>query len=196
MYKEFTEHKEMADLRLKGLTAALVRDQRMNKALYVGQAPRQLIAALAALPANAVVTSDHAFFAYAAAAGVRLRPDLLPSDTDLVGLKWEIVDPEIVTVRAYDPGELLGSRKDYDAGKDRLTEVVVAKTGHMARMNAILPGEFIKRQREVGNSLIAEIIEELVREYLVYLMSEKISALTTDNRLDASIEPAKRMSRQ
>jgi hypothetical protein len=31
MYKDFTERKEMADLRLKGLTAALVRDQRINK---------------------------------------------------------------------------------------------------------------------------------------------------------------------
>ena len=208
LYKEFTERKEMAVIRLKGLTAALVRDQRMNKALYVGQAPRQLIAALSSLPANAVVISDHALYAYAAAAGVRLRPDLLPSYTDLVGLKWEIVDPGpakniTIGIRSLDEGldnfvsaaealargdkvkkqrriyfenldafrkihmEPLGSRKDYEkAGKDRLSAVVVAKTGHMARMNAVAPAEFVGRQREAGNSLIAEIIEELAREHL------------------------------
>jgi hypothetical protein len=110
MYKEFTDLKEMAEIRLKGLTAALVRGQRMNKTLYVGQAPRQLIDALTALPANAVVTSDHALYAYAAAAGVRLRPDLYPpllpsaSGADLVGLKWEFADTEPRPVRRYPPG--------------------------------------------------------------------------------------------
>jgi hypothetical protein len=177
MHKDFTARKEMAVFRLKGLTAALVRDQRMNKALYVGQAPRQLIDALASLPANAVVTSDHALFAYAAAAGVRLRPDLypplLPSDTDLVGLKWEILGTAPITARAYDPREMLGSRQDYDAGNGLVTAVVVAKTGHMARMNAISPVEFVERRqatgRTTGQTEIVEVIEGLVREYLVCL---------------------------
>jgi nitroreductase len=66
IYKEFTERKEMAEIRLKGLTAALVRDQRMNKALYVGQAPHQLIDALSSLPANAIATSNHDFAGQAA----------------------------------------------------------------------------------------------------------------------------------
>jgi hypothetical protein len=48
------------------------------------------------------------------------RPDLLPSDTDLVGLKWEVVDQGPINVRGYDPGELLGARQDYEkAGKER-----------------------------------------------------------------------------
>jgi hypothetical protein len=217
IFKEFTERKEMAEIRLKGLTAALVRHQRMNKSLYIGQAPRQLIDALSSLPANAVVTSDHALYAYAAAAGVRLRTDLLPSDTDPVGLKWEIVDPGPITVgnitigiRSLDEGldnfvsaaealargdkvkkqrgiyfenldafrkihlEPLGSRKDYDAGNGRVTAVVVAKTGHMARMNAILPGKFVERKRGTGPlsglSEIIEVIEGLVMEYLQYAM--------------------------
>ena len=95
--------------------------------------------------------------------------------------------------------EPLGSRKDYEkAGKDRLTAVVVAKTGHMGRMNAILPVEFVERKRanisttEPTNtpttgptskraseratgqasrqSEIVEVIEGLVREYLVGLV--------------------------
>jgi hypothetical protein len=115
-------------------------------------------------------------------------PPLLPSDTDLVGLKWEIVDPAPDTVRSGIHLEPLGSRRDYEEeGKDRLTAVVVAKTGHMARMNAISPGEFVERkranipttgptskrasERATGQanrqSEIVEVIEGLVREYLV-----------------------------
>ncbi len=162
VFKKFNERKDMAVFRLKGLTAALVRDQRMNKALYVGQAPRQLVDALSSLPANAVATSDHALYAYAAAAGVRLRPDLLSSGADLVGLKWEIVDPGPDTVRSGIHLEPLGSRKDYEkAGKDQLTAVVVAKTGHMARMNAISPAELIKRQREASLTGVRAKMEKL-----------------------------------
>jgi hypothetical protein len=186
LYKDFTESKEMAVIRLKGLTAALVCHQRMNKALYVGQAPRQLIDSLSSLPANAVVTSDHALYAYAAAAGVRLRSDLYPpllpsgSGADLVGLKWEIVDPGPDTVRSCIHLEPLGSRRDYEkSGKDRLTAVIGAKTGHMARMNAISPVEFVERRRGSGSLSgpttgqsteqleIIEDLEGLVREYLV-----------------------------
>ena len=76
-------------------------------------------------------------------------PPLLPSGN--VGLKWEVVDTGPVTVRAYYPMEMLGSRQDYDEGSGRVTAVVVAKTGHMARMNAISPVEFVERKRGSGS---------------------------------------------
>jgi hypothetical protein len=47
--------------------------------------------------------------------------NLLHSDTDPMGLKWEIVNPEPSTARAYDPREFMGSRKNYDAGNGRVT---------------------------------------------------------------------------
>jgi len=105
------------------------------------------------------------------------------------------VDPELDTVGSGIHQEPLGSRRDYEkAGKDRLTTVVVAKTGHMARMNAISPAEFVERRRGSGSlagslagpasgqskgqssgrtveqSEVIEVIEGLVREYLVGVM--------------------------
>jgi hypothetical protein len=64
-----------------------------------------------------VITSDQAIYAYAAAAGVRLRPDLCPpllfEDTDFEGLKLEIVYPDPGALRSSIHLVQLGSRRDY-----------------------------------------------------------------------------------
>jgi hypothetical protein len=126
-----------------------------------------------------VATSDHALYAYAAAAGVRLQPDLLSSGADLVGLKWEVVDPGPVTVRTYYPRDLLSSRNNSDAGNSLVTAVVVAKAVHMARTNAVAPAEFVEGRRGTeratksatesasGRAEVIEIIEGLMSENLV-----------------------------
>jgi hypothetical protein len=75
IYQDFTARKTEAEQRLADLTSSLERQQRMNRALFVGRAPRILIDILNKLAKEGLldyftVIGTHALYAYEAAAGV------------------------------------------------------------------------------------------------------------------------------
>lgn len=91
IYQNFTARKAEAEQRLADLTSALVRQQRMNRALYVGRAPRILIDILNKLAKEGfsehfMVVGTHALYAFEAAAGVGLGEGaaLATEDIDLL----------------------------------------------------------------------------------------------------------------
>ena len=78
MYASFTQRKQEAEARLKDLSAALTRQQRLNRALFVGRVPALVVALLDMLEQQGVaehftVVGTHALYAYEAAAGVRVE---------------------------------------------------------------------------------------------------------------------------
>lgn len=132
---QYAERKDYAKLRLDGLAATLVRHQRMNWALYVGRVPKELINRLnyllrAGLAGRfSVVEGDWALYAYEAAAGVRLRDDLMPG-----------LDSGEITFRS--DLEISQSLKN-----PLFTSIVISKSGHMARIHAISPLDYVERKR-------------------------------------------------
>lgn len=76
IYDKFVARKTEAEARLADLDAELTRQQRMNRALFVGRAPQLLVDILAQLARSGLsehftVVGTHALYAYEAAAGVR-----------------------------------------------------------------------------------------------------------------------------
>lgn len=91
IYQNFTVRKTEAEQRLTDLSSALERQQRMNRALFVGRAPRILIDILNKLAKEGLseyftVIGTHALYAYEAAAGVRFgeAAALATQDVDLL----------------------------------------------------------------------------------------------------------------
>lgn len=77
IYASFTHRKSAAEARLAGLNDAIKRQQRMNRALFVGRAPRLLVEILAGLARwgiaeHFLIVGTHALYAYEAQAGVRI----------------------------------------------------------------------------------------------------------------------------
>ncbi|HQB39535.1 MAG TPA: GSU2403 family nucleotidyltransferase fold protein, partial [Deltaproteobacteria bacterium] len=91
IYQNFTTRKAEAEHRVADLTSALERHQRMNRALFVGRAPRILIDILSKLAKEGLsgyftVIGTHALYAYEAAAGVGFGEEaaLATQDIDLL----------------------------------------------------------------------------------------------------------------
>lgn len=91
IYQRFTERKTQVEARVAQLTAELIRQQRMNRALFVGRAPRILVDILntlsrAGLAEHFTVIGTHALYAYEAAACVRFGSTeaLATRDVDLL----------------------------------------------------------------------------------------------------------------
>ncbi len=91
VYQRFVERKAPLEARVADLAAELVRQQRMNRALFVGRAPQILVDILnalsrAGLAEHFTVVGTHALYAYEAAAGVRFSPAdaLATRDVDLL----------------------------------------------------------------------------------------------------------------
>jgi len=91
IYRSFTERKVEAEQRFADLTGALERQQRMNRALFVGRAPRILIDILNRLAGEGLqeyftVIGTHSLYAYEAAAGVVIgeAAALATQDIDLL----------------------------------------------------------------------------------------------------------------
>ena len=77
IFSQFTDRKSAAEDRVKKLTAALLLQKRLNRALRVGRVPQIVIDLLNAMERAEVsghftVVGTHALYAYEAAAGVRL----------------------------------------------------------------------------------------------------------------------------
>lgn len=90
IYARFTQRKRESAERVAGLQAALVQQQRLNRALRVGRVDPLVIALLnrlasARLSEHFRVVGTHALYAYEAAAGVRLDAEALATrDIDLL----------------------------------------------------------------------------------------------------------------
>lgn len=91
IYLDFTARKAEAEQRLADLAGALERQQRMNRALFVGRAPRILIDILNKLAKEGLseyftVIGTHSLYAYEAAAGVGFgdAAALATQDVDLL----------------------------------------------------------------------------------------------------------------
>lgn len=90
MYASFVARKEQSDTRVKNLTAAVKRQQRMNRALFVGRVPTVVVDILNMMHRYSVaehftVVGTHAIYAYEAAAGVRVESAAIATrDIDLL----------------------------------------------------------------------------------------------------------------
>ncbi len=90
IYTGFTQRKAQAEGRVKDLSEALTRHQRVNRALFVGRVPTIVIDILAMLHRSGIaehftVVGTHALYAYEAAAGVRVESAAVATrDVDLL----------------------------------------------------------------------------------------------------------------
>ncbi|WP_258308073.1 nucleotidyltransferase domain-containing protein [Cupriavidus plantarum] len=90
VYRKFVERKESAEARVKSLKEELDKQQRLNRALFVGRAPDILVGILnmldrLSISEHFIVVGTHALYAYESAAGVRLQEAALATrDVDLL----------------------------------------------------------------------------------------------------------------
>ena len=119
IYARFTQRKRESVERVSGLQAALVQQQRLNRALRVGRVEPLVVALLARLASTRLsehfrVVGTHALYAYEAAAGVRLDAETLATrDIDLL---WDTRKRIIFSTRlARVSSSMLGVLKKVDA---------------------------------------------------------------------------------
>ena len=90
IYARFTRRKQESAERMAGLRAALVQQQRLNRALRVGRVDPLVVSLLGRLASTQLgehfrVIGTHALYAYEAVAGVRLDAEVLATrDMDLL----------------------------------------------------------------------------------------------------------------
>lgn len=90
IYDNFMKRKGDAESRLADFSAEMERQQRMNRALYVGHAPALLVKLLdtlyrAGLSEHFTVVGTHALYAYESAGGIRFRDAAMATrDIDLL----------------------------------------------------------------------------------------------------------------
>ena len=114
IYARFTQRKRESAKRVSGLQAALVQQQRLNRALRVGRVDPLVVALLARLASTRLsehfrVVGTHALYAYEAAAGVRLDAKTLA--TREIDLLWDtrkriIFSTQLARVDSSMPGVL------------------------------------------------------------------------------------------
>ena len=119
MYARFTQRKRESAERVSGLQAALVQQQRLNRALRVGRVDPLVVALLARLASTRLsehfrVVGTHALYAYEAASGVRLDAETLATrDIDLL---WDTRKRIIFSTQlARVSSSMLGVLKKVDA---------------------------------------------------------------------------------
>ena len=118
IYARFTQRKRESVERVSGLQAALVQQQRLNRALRVGRVEPLVVALLARLASTRLsehfrVVGTHALYAYEATAGVRLDAETLATrDIDLL---WDTRKRIIFSTRlARVSSSMLGVLKKVD----------------------------------------------------------------------------------
>jgi len=119
IYARFTQRKRESAERVSGLQAALVQQQRLNRALRVGRLDPLVVALLNRLTSTRLsehfrVVGTHALYAYEAAAGVRLDAEALATrDIDLL---WDTRKRIIFSTQlARVDSSMLGVLKKVDA---------------------------------------------------------------------------------
>jgi hypothetical protein len=119
IYARFTQKKRESAERVSGLQAALLQQQRLNRALRVGRVDPLVVALLSRLASTKLsehfrVVGTHALYAYEAAAGVRLDAEALATrDIDLL---WDTRKRIIFSTQlARVDSSMLGVLKKVDA---------------------------------------------------------------------------------
>ena len=119
IYARFTQRKRESAERVSGLQAALMQQQRLNRALRVGRVDPLVVALLNRLASTKLsehfrVVGTHALYAYEAAAGVRLGAEALATrDIDLL---WDTRKRIIFSTQlARVDSSMLGVLKKVDA---------------------------------------------------------------------------------
>ena len=119
IYARFTQRKRESTERVSGLQAALMQQQRLNRALRVGRVDPLVVALLNRLASTKLsehfrVVGTHALYAYEAAAGVRLNAEALATrDIDLL---WDTRKRIIFSTQlARVDSSMLGVLKKVDA---------------------------------------------------------------------------------
>ena len=119
IYARFTQRKRESAERVSGLQAALVQQQRLNRALRVGRVDPLIVALLNRLASTQLsehfrVVGTHALYAFEAAAGVRLDAEALATrDIDLL---WDTRKRIIFSTQlARVDSSMLGVFKKVDA---------------------------------------------------------------------------------
>ena len=119
IYTRFTQRKRESAERVSGLQAALMQQQRLNRALRVGRVDPLVVALLNRLASTKLsehfrVVGTHALYAYEAAAGVRLNAEALATrDIDLL---WDTRKRIIFSTQlARVDSSMLGVLKKVDA---------------------------------------------------------------------------------
>ena len=119
IYAGFTQRKRESAERVSGLQAALMQQQRLNRALRVGRVDPLVVALLNRLASTKLsehfrVVGTHALYAYEAAAGVRLNAETLATrDIDLL---WDTRKRIIFSTQlARVDSSMLGVLKKVDA---------------------------------------------------------------------------------
>ena len=119
IYARFTQRKRESAERVSGLQAALIQQQRLNRALRVGRVDPLVVALLNRLASTKLsehfrVVGTHALYAYEAAAGVRLNAETLATrDIDLL---WDTRKRIIFSTQlARVDSSMLGVLKKVDA---------------------------------------------------------------------------------
>ena len=119
IYARFTQRKRESAERVSGLQAALVQQQRFNRALRVGRVDPLVVALLNRLASTKLsehfrVVGTHALYAYEAAAGVRLDAEALATrDIDLL---WDTRKRIVFSTQlARVDSSMLGVLKKVDA---------------------------------------------------------------------------------
>ena len=119
IYTRFTQRKRESAERVSGLQAALMQQQRLNRALRVGRVDPLVVALLNRLASTKLsehfrVVGTHALYAYEAAAGVRLNAETLATrDIDLL---WDTRKRIIFSTQlARVDSSMLGVLKKVDA---------------------------------------------------------------------------------
>lgn len=118
LFERFQERKQRSNERLAGLNAALIDQQRMNRALRVGRVDPIVVEILGKLAASALaahfrLVGTHALVAYKAAAGVVFDNDAVATrDIDLL---WDVRRRmRFTTVLAGLNSSMLGILKQVD----------------------------------------------------------------------------------
>ena len=119
IYARFSQRKRESAERVSGLQAALMQQQRLNRALRVGRVDPLVVALLNRLASTKLsehfrVVGTHALYAYEAAAGVRLNAETLATrDIDLL---WDTRKRIIFSTQlARVDSSMLGVLKKVDA---------------------------------------------------------------------------------
>lgn len=198
IFQQFTTRKTMAEQRLAGLSTEMICQQRMNRALHVGHAPQLLVEILsriakAGLTDHFTVVGTHALYAYEAAAGVRFMVDAMTTrlsfvtqvdrldvlnllqkadhtfairkDQGCTALNSRGFEVEIIS------GRICGELTEQLQNGKRFSEMVVASTGHMARMNTIHPLLWGPEQKACNQlKQRRDLLQALVEQYLPHLL--------------------------
>ena len=118
VYDDFVTRKDAVNARLASLKSALVKQERLNKALFVGQTPLIVVKILnrlaqAGLSQHFRVVGAHALYAYEAAAGIHFNQDALA--TQDIDLLWDIGRRiAFATALARTDGSMIGVLRQVD----------------------------------------------------------------------------------